>query len=103
MKTNEKEIQKIFEEAENQYEYLMPLYKLAFGDKWDKIEQITSGFPRVGKKLSDLIWKLAINFDKKHHPNVIAGGLWMNNGFSEGDEDFEDWEIDISDVTIIWK
>jgi hypothetical protein len=102
MKTNEKEIQKIFEEAENQYEYLIPLYKLAFGDKWDKIEKIT-GFPRVGKKLSDLIWKLAINFDKKHHPNVIAGGLWMNNGFSEGDKDFEDWEIDISDVTIIWK
>ena len=77
-----KEIEKIFSKATRQQEYVVELYKLAAARvaiNWDDI--ITMSFCKVNKARHELLFDMAIEFDKKHHPKVMAGGMWMNNGF----------------------
>ena len=70
----------IFDEHEDQAEALSEIYKLAFPD-WDRIYRI-HGYPEAGNELWKFICREFIKFDQEHHPNVFAGGIWMNNGFS---------------------
>lgn len=80
------QVRAIFQEAEEQSDYALGLYRLAFPD-WDKIKTV-KGWPKVSKKFNVFIFGLAIEFDQKHHPDVFNGGMWMNKGFGscEGDE-----------------
>ncbi|RLA96351.1 MAG: hypothetical protein DRG83_17505, partial [Deltaproteobacteria bacterium] len=100
MKLSKEKIDAIFASANHQIDYLVGLYRAIFPD-YDRIEQL-EGFPEVDQTTSDYIWKKAIDFDRKHHPEVFAGGLWMNHGFSSNSS-IAEGEISLSNVKIIRK
>ena len=97
VKVDKKIIDACFE-VEHQADAMVNLYKLVFPD-WNEIAKI-DGFPRCDKDLCVYICRCFIAFDEKHHPNVIKGGLWLNNGFSSLGADDLDWEIDANDIPI---
>lgn len=76
-------IDAIFEAHDHQADVCEALYRLAFPD-WDEIKS-TDGWPGVGKEAGLYIIQKFIAFDRKHHPAVLNGGLWMNRGFSTYD------------------
>ena len=90
--TKEK-IDEIFEQATEQVDYALALYKIAFPD-FDDIKAL-GGHPKVSVETGRYIFDKAIAFDKEKHPDVVNGGLWLNKGFSSSD-DVRDWKIDIS-------
>lgn len=92
-------LQAIFEQADHQSSALVRVYQLLFPD-WDSIERI-EGFPEVGKEMWKYICNLFIEFDRKHHPNVFHGGIWLNNGFSSNDR-LDGWEISFDGVKVIY-
>ena len=91
---NRKQIDAIFETSSHQSEACVALYRLAFPD-WDGIMSI-SGWPGIGKEAGFYILRKFMEFDRKHHPDVLNGGLWMSKGFStnEGtDKGLGPWEL----------
>lgn len=90
----------IVAEAKSQDEILIGLYKMVFPD-WDRIEEL-KGWPSCSNITYDLIAHVCHQFDRKHHPEVISGGMWMNWGFTI-DDDVPDWEIDDSSCDVILK
>ena len=84
----------------NQLNILINLYKIAF-PCYDNIKKLHN-WPTVGKQTSNYLFEKFIQFDKKIHPEIFAGGLWLNNGFSS-DNDIPDWLIDNSKCEIIYK
>lgn len=92
------QIDKCFEGKDHQADVVVALYKLAFPN-WNSIAKI-DGWPKVNKAVNEYIFRKFIEFDEKHHPNVIKGGRWMNNGFSTLDSDHLDWQIDISECKL---
>ena len=87
---NKKQIDKIFEFSRDQSEACVALYRLAFPEL-DELKCI-KGWPVVGKEAGLYISKKFMEFDRKHHPDVLNGGLWMNKGFSTG-ADLSPWEL----------
>lgn len=83
-------IDKIFDKATHQAEIVNELYKLAYPE-WDMVKEL-NGFPKISKELNDYIFQRSIQFDKVFHPGVMAGGCWMNKGFS-GREFIKDGRI----------
>ena len=90
-------VNRCFAQAEHQGQYMVALYRLAFPD-WDQIAKI-HGWPKAGAALSKYIWDRAIGFDQQYHPEVLAGGAWMNSGFGT-DESLEPWQLDASDCRV---
>jgi hypothetical protein len=42
-----------------------------------------------------------MDIDKVHHPNVVAGGCWMNSGFSTmHGAQLRDWEVSLQGVEV---
>lgn len=101
IKVTKWQINEIFEKAGHQQDVVVGLYKLAYPD-WDDIILI-DGFPKCDRGMQKYIFDKFIDFDHKHHPNVIKGGLWMNNGFSTLDSEHLDWEIDIEGIPVKYK
>lgn len=97
------EINRIFEEAEHQGDYTIGLYRAIYPD-WDEWpdNQSVDGYPRVCRAMNNYIFEKAIAFDAKHHPDVMKGGMWMNNGFGSGDEgaDVPMWKVRPAPVKI---
>ena len=95
-------IDHIFEDEEEQEKphqanLVVELYRLVFPN-WDDIEKV-NGFPRCGEVLNKYLFRKFIDFDQKHHPNVMNGGVWMNNGWS-ADEGMGDWEVEPCEVIL---
>ena len=91
---NRKQIDAIFEASINQSEACVALYRLAFHE-WDELKSI-EGWQWIGKEAGLYITKRFMEFDRKHHPDVFNGGLWMNNGFStcvDADVEVGPWEL----------
>lgn len=84
------QIDTIFDEAEHQADYVIALYRCAFPN-WDDIEKV-NGYPSISKATNEYIFKKAIEFDKVNHPQVLNGGLWLNNGFKTV-ETMKDWFV----------
>ena len=80
VKTLKDQIKAIFAKHDHQETVLIDLYRIVFPD-WDKIRRI-EGFPEAGIALWKFICDLFIDFDRKHHPDCLKGGAWMNSGFS---------------------
>lgn len=99
MKLNKETVTAIFETSTNQFDALEDLYRLVYPD-YSKIEKV-NGHPRAGKEISKEIWRRFIAFDKIHHPSVMAGGCWLNYGFST-DETLNPWEISAEGVEVIY-
>lgn len=87
---DEKEVEKLFETCDHQMDVVIGIYKMVYPN-WDDIESI-DGFPTINRTTNEKFFKLFTKFDRKNHPNVIPGGIWMNHGFSEEDG-LDDWEV----------
>lgn len=100
MYLSKKKIDAIFASAGHQVDYLLGLYREIL-PQYDSIERL-EGFPEVDPSTNDYIWQKAILFDREHHPDVLAGGLWMNRGFS-ANPGLAKGRVSLSKVKIVWK
>ncbi len=90
-------IDRIFESHTNQSDALVDIYKLVFPE-WDDIEKV-NGFPEAGAELWKYICRGFMEFDRKHHPDVFGGGIWMNTGFTSNTE-LDPWAISFDSCTV---
>lgn len=77
-------VKTIFDKAQNQGDALVGLYRMVLPN-WDQIERI-HGYPQAGEALWKHICRAFMDFDRVHHPNVMASGIWLNSGFSVNKE-----------------
>lgn len=92
---SKKSIVNCFDGKTKQEDVLVALYRIAF-PQWDRISKIDN-WPKVSKATDRFITQKFIDFDRQFHPEVMNGGLWLNNGFSTLDNDsVPDWKIDSS-------
>ncbi len=84
-------IDKIFEDAEHQTDYVIGLFKAVYGEIWDNVKKFTD-YTAVSEGTAHYIMKKAIDFDtKQKYRNVMKGGMWMNSGFSS-DKSVPEWK-----------
>ena len=95
-----KRIKAIFREQENQSDVLVEIYKLVFPD-WERITEV-EGYPEAGDDLWKFICGLFMDFDRRNHPDVMPGGMWMNTGFSVN-SGLSAWEIGFVNCKVIMK
>jgi len=90
----EEVVKALFDASEHQADYVVGLYQMALpkGYQWSNIDKI-DGWPSVSKDTSMAIYGYVMAFDKIHHPNVISGGAWMNNGFHTDERLTEPWLV----------
>ncbi len=91
-------IQSIFSKNDHQKNVMADLYKLVLPD-WEKIEKL-EGYPEAGRELSIFISEQFMQFDRKHHPDCMAGGAWMNTGFSIK-SNLDPWQISLKNCRVI--
>jgi hypothetical protein len=96
------QIDESFAKAEHQSDYALALYREAVIDISNPFIEKLHGWPSVSEATSKYIFQAAIVFDKKNHPNVMSGGLWLDIGFKTN-YDMPDWMVDLSSVKIIYK
>lgn len=83
-------VDRIFEGArkrESQGAYLASFFAAIYGFpvlENDRVEKV-DGFPKAAPNLAEMLMERAAEFDKEFHPNVMAGGLMMNNGPSKAE------------------
>jgi hypothetical protein len=95
-------IDKCFEGKTNQWEWLICLMRVLYPN-WDRVA-INTEFPLVNKEVHSYIGLKAIEFDQVHHPKIMAGGLWMNCGFScSSNKSIPDWTADITRTKLLLK
>ena len=99
-KLTQEMIDDVFETATDQSDATISLFRIAFPE-WDNITSV-GGYPHVSKATSEYIFGKAMAFDKEHHPDVLASGMWMNYGFSAKDG-VEDWTVDTSECNVELK
>lgn len=90
------EIEAIFERYDHQQDVVLDLYRLAI-QNFDSIKKV-QGHPEAGYALCEFICRRFMAFDRKHHPNVFAGGAWLNWGFTPN-KALDPWAIDLSSCT----
>lgn len=90
MQLTQEQICAVFDAAKHQTDYLLGLYRIAHPNL-DKIKSL-DGFPKISSATGKFIMEKAMNFDRKHHPQVFSGGMWMNSGFGT-DDSVPDWEV----------
>ncbi len=74
------QLDKIFTQYTHQADVFTALYRLLYPN-FNQIEYL-EGHPQAGAAVSEYIWQAFIKFDQTHHPEVLAGGLWMSRGWS---------------------
>ena len=97
-KRMKKLLEPLFEEKEHQQDVIVSIHKKFIPD-WDDIENI-SGHPTCGKIMSVWLFEKFIEFDQKHHPEIMAGGAWMNWGFSTDEK--MGWEVSLESCTFTY-
>lgn len=93
-------LQEVFEQADHLGAVLIGLYKM-FIPEWERIERL-EGFPVVGQGMWQYICQLFIDFDQRHRPQVLNGGLWINSGFASS-KDLGAWEISMARCNVIYS
>lgn len=73
-------ISKFFAICTNQLEVWQLLYSHVHPD-WDDIVKMI-GYPQISYATNNELMKNFIEFDRRFHPDVQPGGLWMSAGFS---------------------
>jgi len=100
-------LESLFENETHHADILIKVFKMVFPD-WDNIKSV-GGFPRISQKTNKWFFDKFIKFDKVHHPKVLNGGLWMNNGFGTlYDEkgypaDIPDFVVDTSECKVVYN
>jgi len=98
-------IDDVFAAHDHQTDVFLELYRLVYNGsaedrpEWDSIGAIVR-WPKMGPEISQYIWRKFMDFDRKHHPEVLAGGFWMNRGWST-DETLDDWQVEPVSATLI--
>jgi len=90
-------VNEIFESQIRQDAALVEIYKLVLPE-WDSIEKI-HGYPEVGEAFWKFVCRGFIEFDRKYHPSVFAGGIWLNNGFQSNSER-DPWELSFDNCSV---
>lgn len=97
----QQEVRDTFEKSESQSDVLLALYRMVIPD-FDGMVQY-NGWPKAGKAINEFIFRLFMRFDSQHHPGVMHGGLWMNNGFSSLDSNhLHPWEVEVNTDEIVY-
>ena len=99
-KMTEKMIDECFDGKTTQADVIVSIYRIVF-PRWDEIKKI-DGWPRVNKRTWGYICTKFFAFDKAHHPNVMAGGAWMNSGFGS-DDSLPNWKVSMDGVSVTYK
>jgi hypothetical protein len=94
--TLKRRILEVFTHNTNHQDVIVDLYKLVLPD-WDQIQSL-KGHPEVGMELALFICRKFQDFDRKHHPNCMEGGAWLNWGFSVN-RSLEPWGISFDNCT----
>jgi len=95
---DKKAVDKIFEEATEQSEYILKLYTLVYPD-FEKRETVP--WPIISRLTGEYIMNKAVEWDTNHGlpaRGVLAGGGWFNRGFSCAPRertDLPDWVAEI--------
>lgn len=101
VKLSKEDIDAIFEKAENQGDYIIALYSAVIPD-WDKVDHV-DGYPSSSREMNTYLVEKAMEHDKKHSPECMAGGAWgLNYGFSE-DNSVPMWEVSTDSCRVIYK
>ncbi|MEW5735872.1 MAG: hypothetical protein AB1921_13520 [Thermodesulfobacteriota bacterium] len=90
-------IEGVFAAAKSQEDAPVGIYRMVLPD-WDRIERV-HGYPEAGEALWQFICQQFMDFDKAHHPDVLAGGAWMNTGFSVNRE-IDPWQISMAKCAV---
>ena len=85
------QVDKVFAGATSSRDYILGLYRLAYGDNWSRVKLVIE-WPSAGLLLYHYAMSKAVKFDTAHDV-FIPGWNWMNKGFTKADED--DWSITI--------
>jgi len=93
-------IKAFFEKHDHQEKVIIDLYRMVLSD-WDKIKTI-KGHPETGDELWKFICRQFQIFDLEYHPDCLAGGAWMNWGFSVNRK-LGPWDISLSSCTITYQ
>lgn len=91
-------LEPLFENCDDQGDVVVGIYR-KFVPDYDNIEQI-SGHPSCGKQMSLWLFEKFFEFDKKHHPDVMAGGAWLNWGFSTNEK--LGWEVSLETCKLVY-
>jgi len=97
IRLSELQVKECIENAADQHEALVALYRMVF-PHWDTIERL-DGYPEVNDATWKAICRMFVEFDKVHHPDVMAGGLWLNCGFSGASKKIQDWAVSLDRCT----
>lgn len=100
MEALKESIKAIFEASQHQQEALVGIYKLYVND-WERIRRI-HGWPKCGRKMWLWTCEEFVSFDRQHHPDVVSGGLWMDNGFSCSTR-IGDWEVSLENCSFEYQ
>ena len=92
---DKKTVERLFAESSHQADVVIGLYRMVYPDPdvWDKISHMT-GFPKVNEHTTEELFRMFIDFDRKHHPNVVNGGAWLSHGFSSSGDHLADWQVE---------
>ena len=90
----------------HQGDIILAFYHIAFPN-WDQIVKIES-YPVLSKNTWTYIWEKFAAFDRRMHPEVMAGGAWaLGAGFSadtrRGDSIVPDWKIDTTQCWVAYQ
>jgi hypothetical protein len=83
-------ITEVFQKHAHQRDVIVALYQLVIPN-WHRIDRL-SGHPQVGEELWLFICRLFQEFDRKHHPQCLPGGAWLNWGWA-GSMELPPWGI----------
>ncbi len=97
MKLDQEAVEELFRVSEHQADVLVGLYSMVYPN-WDDIAKV-EGHPKISDTTNKLLFEKFIKFDQEHHPEVMAGGCWMNNGFS-GEQNIAEWYVEPAEVTL---
>lgn len=102
VRLTDEQLDGVFERAEDQGDALIGIYKLVLPD-WDDISSI-SGHPSCNEKTWKDICQRFFKLDAAKHPECLAGGLWLNRGFSTSHgETLADGVVSLKGCTITLK
>ena len=86
----------------HQVDILLALYRIAFPD-YDRIVKMES-WPTLSQTTWTYICEKFMAFDRKMHPDVLAGGMWsLGSGFSGHGKGVLDWCIDTSTCKVVYQ
>lgn len=97
----EEDVKALFEKHTHQADVIEGIYRLVLPD-YDRIQRV-EGWPSCNNDTWQEIALLFVQFDQKYHPEVMAGGLWMNRGFSTAHgERLRSWEVSLKGVELVY-